>query len=316
MRSTRRSRSDRASSLTLVLALGAAVSGCTLVGGEPWGEVALSGEVRFTPPDTRFGEDGMFYTSKDYALDLTTLRLTPLSVDIELDSADGAEGAASFDPANPPAGYSLCHNGHCHADDGRLVDYEDIVLEGEAGGSSFRVERAASGVLDLLREERHALLLSPCDAECELPRSAFTSSAVTVGRLEVEALVVDRRPPETARLHENGVFVRIDTTMNERLADVINGAIDDTSAPNVDVLVKLRVPTTLLDGIDFGALLGSEPLSGVHDLSGFLSVSEAIRSSFIEDAEVEADVDEVEQSWAFEMPTEAEIVWWNEGNGT
>ncbi|MNS53348.1 hypothetical protein D3C72_861010 [compost metagenome] len=56
-------------------------------------------------------------------------------------TAEGAQaaGSATFDPANPPPGYSLCHGGHCHRDDGALVDYADIPVGTGAAPASKRL---------------------------------------------------------------------------------------------------------------------------------------------------------------------------------
>lgn len=309
MRSTRRSRSER----VFFLALAYALTGCTLVGGEPWGEVVLSGAVRFDGTG-RWGDvEGEYRTSKDYTIFLTKLLLHVDGVDAEL--TQGGASEVDFDPASPPEGYSLCHNGHCHADNGRLVDYEEIALESSSGSTRVRVTRSASETINLFSEGSQALELGPCTARCELSRGTLSSAGILLGEIEVDGLVVDRRPPETARLHENGASVRFVSWIGERIAGAVDEPIDDTSAPTQEVFVRLDAPRTLFDGIDFGALLGGEPLSGVQDLGGFPSVTESVRNAFVEDSEVFVDVDSV-ASDPPELPHERDLVWWNDRDRT
>lgn len=125
------------------ISLGAGLGGC-LSEGRPWGEVELAVGLRFEPELSRLDAVGRLKTANDFRVELEGLELD--AGPVELIAA--LEGAAGFDPAAPPAGYSLCHNGHCHADDGRLVPYEDIAAE-LANTSSLVVVTATGGPLSL-----------------------------------------------------------------------------------------------------------------------------------------------------------------------
>ncbi|MBM4373379.1 MAG: hypothetical protein FJ098_17105, partial [Deltaproteobacteria bacterium] len=119
----------RSSVLVLVLA-----AGCAFTDGEPWGEVRPALRVVFDPSPERLTPEGWLRTTLGYGVELHAL---DVSVDgLTLSMAAGGEGAAVFDPADPPEGYSLCHNGHCHAASGALVSYEAIAAELGGGGTT------------------------------------------------------------------------------------------------------------------------------------------------------------------------------------
>ena len=92
--------------------------------GLPWGWVEAEVQGSFDPDEGRLDDEGRLKTSGNYALALDTVEVTFDALTVVLAGA----GTADFDPANPPEGYSLCHNGHCHSDAGALVDYEIIAL--------------------------------------------------------------------------------------------------------------------------------------------------------------------------------------------
>jgi len=75
-------------------------------------------------------------------------------------SESGGGGGGTFDPANPPPGYSLCHGGHCHRADGALIDEAQIKaeLQAKAGVSTY------TGVLTLLPAEPRWQLAWKADA--------------------------------------------------------------------------------------------------------------------------------------------------------
>ncbi len=54
--------------------------------------------------------DGWQRLASDFEVKLDDVSLTLQALAL----LPGAEAALAFDPAAPPPGYSLCHNGHCH----------------------------------------------------------------------------------------------------------------------------------------------------------------------------------------------------------
>jgi hypothetical protein len=312
MRSLSHSRRERRHSLHLhalsASLLVVASTGCTLFAGEPWGEAELKADVRFSPEASRLTDDGALKTAKDYALVLETLTLGVREIDLVM--SEGGTAAAAFDPANPPPGYSLCHGGHCHADDGRLVDYDDIAIEvaGAGGAGEFTALRPArEGVIDLLAGTPVEPSFDDCLDDCLLPRGSFVSSGMTLESLVVDATVFDLRPASGARLPASGVAVSVRVPLDARVDARVEGAIDDTSSPRVEIVLHLEVTEALFDGVDFAAVLGSDPPDTRVALDGFLSVTEAIAALVLDESSVNVDVDRPEDN-PFEQP---ELVLWN-----
>ena len=149
--------------LWAVLAL-ISLGGCTDP-GLPWGVVEATIEAKFDPSEGRLDDEGRLKTSANYALELESVAVTFDALTLTLAGA----GAADFDPANPPEGYSLCHNGHCHAASGELVDYEDIQAEmnqasGAAGLKVFQELLNTIEFKDFNTSPSVELELGPCKA--------------------------------------------------------------------------------------------------------------------------------------------------------
>ncbi len=218
-------------------------SACAFGDGDPWGvaEVDLSAELALE--SGRVDAQGRVATSRDFALAIETLTLY-------VDRVELVQGvsATDFDPANPPAGYGLCHNGHCHRDDGALIPYEEIA--GDA--SSATVTPLESGAtLDLMTGLAATTRVDCADERCDVPRGEIASIGV-VGDLEVRARVFDTRSGDQARLPAEGVEVAFRTntisidTPWER--DVDNG-----SPLVVGVDLVLVIPGSVFDGVDWDA---------------------------------------------------------------
>ncbi len=103
--------------------------------------------------------------------------------------AAASGGAGAFDPAHPPPGYSLCHNGHCHADGGRLVPYAAIEAElaggGDAGGAAPALSLAGAG-FNLLAPQAIALT---CPEGCRLGRTHIVRVEAYVTSVHLEGAV-------------------------------------------------------------------------------------------------------------------------------
>lgn len=197
--------SSRHALWTLALALGlAAASGCTLEDGHPWGLVEMDLQASFAPGD-RLNEQGQVRTSKGYLVTVQALEVQIQSASVQLRA--GGDASATFDPANPPPGYSLCHNGHCHSDSGDLVDYEDIALE-LAGGSSSAggVTQAIEASVDLSQPgQPQALPLGPCSQSCQLDPGQLSTATLTLAQVQLQILVQDTRSGDSARLPAEGL---------------------------------------------------------------------------------------------------------------
>lgn len=243
----------------LVIAALAGV-GCTFDDGRPFATLAPSIEAGFVAPRDRALADGWQKLASDYELRVDKAELT--LGDIALVQAAEAAPMA-FDPANPPPGYTLCHNGHCHATDGRLVDYADISAElGGGGGPRTVVTLTGAGALDLLAAAPRPL---GCAPSCEPPRGALARARAPVRRLLLVATVRDgRMPPRLAA----PVAVRWElATGTEGVTDLqgpLDLPIDNRHPPRVTLALTTAFDGRLLDAVDFARLPAP---GGVIDLT-------------------------------------------------
>ena len=248
----------RGRKLAVVVVVVASSSACTLQAGLPWGEADVGLQAQLALDDDRLDEDGAGVTSTDWAFDLRSLSLSPVEARLLL-QGDGGTATTTFDPANPPAGYSLCHGGHCHADDGRLVDYADIAAEisgsASTGGDALTLAATddavdvADGVVDVA--------LGPCTPDCTLPPGALSRLEVALAGVRLQGSVHDRRTGDRARLqgeHAVDLVVDADVVIGVEVA----GAIGRDEPVGVGVDAVLSIAPGLLDGVDFAAVVAGD----------------------------------------------------------
>jgi hypothetical protein len=158
----------------LAVSLGSLVCAhaCTLDAGHGFATLE-DGELRmeFAAGRARELDGGAFLTDRGYRVHpaTMTLHVSELAL-LELRGARGGAGA-SFDPANPPEGFALCHGGHCHAEDGSLVDYADV--QAMLAGDTARFEPLATLPVDRtfdLLDGEDAALTSTCRPRPSLTR--------------------------------------------------------------------------------------------------------------------------------------------------
>lgn len=154
-------------------------SGCAFEPGQPWGRAALDLEAQFAPPARALDEEGRLLLD-DGALRLERVVIGIESVELEMSSL---EGDVAFDPADPPPGYTLCHNGECHTEGGDIVPYEEVLVPAAgAAGATFVVEEE----LVELGPDPAEVELGECSNECMLDRGRLARLVVRVGELVVE----------------------------------------------------------------------------------------------------------------------------------
>lgn len=247
--------SSRASLALACLLLSSTNVSCTLFAGQPWGEAELDLAAAFAPPDARLTENGQLKTSRDYALSLSELIVTFDAVAL---SVSDESGDVSFDPAAPPSGYSLCHNGHCHSDDGRLVDYAEIERSlGGAGGGSTLAVPVRDGVVEL-QQDPAALTLEPCEGGCVLGRGILSSLSIAMSAVEIRATVTDLRPDEDARLPPEGAQLSARVLGSALAAAALDVPLDGSEDPGLTLTGVLQISPALFDGVDFGALAADD----------------------------------------------------------
>lgn len=159
------------------LAAASLFAGCTLSSGHPWGSLDVNADASWTPASVRLDALGRLLTSQDYAIDVDSAVVTFDALEYQL--SENENSIMSFDPANPPAGYSLCHGGHCHNDNGALVSYSDIQNELDGVPSSFVVRSQDISPVGMeLWQQSPKLHAKVCSDDCMFPRGVLTRVAV------------------------------------------------------------------------------------------------------------------------------------------
>mgnify|MGYP001818605108 CR=1 FL=1 len=224
--------------LTLgVIAAAVGTAGCAFEPGEAYGVVSASLDARYGELEDRATDDGFEKLNTDFQVRLTSATLTVDAVEL-IDSGVGAE-VQSFDPANPPPGYSLCHGGHCHADDGRLVDYEEIAAELASGTGSAQtpVATMTPGLMDMLAPTAIAL---ECAPDCALDEGYLVLARLTASRLALRGQVRDARA--TPRIDGIADW-RVDLSLLEPVVhDEEDGHEHDAETPAGAFELRLDLP--------------------------------------------------------------------------
>ena len=213
--------------------------GCAFEDGNPWGRAEFAVVARFAPAASRL-DDGRLRTAKDYRVQIDELAVSIASVEAEVATSGDAR---TFDPADPPPGYSLCHNGHCHADDGSLVDYADI--EAERAGGDFVVAQSVDRIVTL-NQEPTQVPLGECSDDCHLDRGELSLVRLRLRELRIAGSVTDVRDrlPDTIDLDAR---VPLDIAVVAPVSAPIN-----RTEPGVVVLdVDFELPPEFLDEVDF-----------------------------------------------------------------
>jgi hypothetical protein len=219
--------------------------GCALQEGHGFATLERASlKASFEPEPARtFGDrvlsnQGYFIAVERFVLGLDALLLASLV----------SSGSAAFDPQAPPPGYSLCHSGHCHNEDGSLVSYEDIAAELAGGEQGFApvATLPIEAQVDLL--EPVALSLSP-EPSRELPRTTIDRASLRVVDAELDLRVSGGPLSE-----ETPIQARIAAPLTA--AAVLDVVVDRNSDPHLALECEVRYGARLFDDLDFSR---SEP---------------------------------------------------------
>ncbi|GEM_PF-4647539 len=115
----------------IAVALALTTTGCSFTDGEPWGSLNITLTSQTSASD--------LVGASDVTLDASTI---PLEVEVVRVTTTSGGGGGEFDPSDPPAGYTLCHSGHCHSESGDLVPYDEVRAEMQSGGGTSEVTLA------------------------------------------------------------------------------------------------------------------------------------------------------------------------------
>lgn len=183
-----------------VVAIGVSIVGCAFGDGTAFTEVTMELEASFaamTGTTSRLTDDGWLKTSQSFGLKLQTAELQVRNIKVS-GSAGGAASASSgsdctLDPADPPAGCTLCHGGHCHCGD-ELVDYETLAAQVCGGGNSSSDVTLATvqGAENIpLKGAAESISLGDCSPSCDLAAGQLTRSSVAFGTLKINGELKD-----------------------------------------------------------------------------------------------------------------------------
>ncbi len=280
----------------LLAALALQAAGCAFEPGLPWAEVTPTLDVRFHPPAERRDDAGRLLTDEGYAVAIDAVEVLVLTASVSW-SPDAAAGerpsSATFDPSDPPEGYTDCHSGHCHSvDSGDVVSFADIEAELAAAvapvSGTEHVVRVADTPTVLDGALATPVPLDPCGDACliDQPAGALLSMAALIEEVHIEGRVFDAsgagRLGAADGVRFEGTW-EIDADSSAPIPDAVFGG---SAPPGLDVAGTLDLPAGLLDGVAFDAVLGasSDGGSAVRSLTDSEPVGSAIVSAVREHA--------------------------------
>jgi hypothetical protein len=184
-------------------------------------------------------------------------------------TAAAAGTGAAFDPAHPPAGYTLCHSGHCHRTDGALVSYEDVQAQLAGGGAA-----APQQVLGLTPYTQ--VLFVPVGGEtssdaflcngamsCMMPQGSVATSRLDVSRLQAYGQA--EAEPGLPALGAAPLRWELDLTTEALSYSAKTPAtIDRTSPYALGLSGRLAMTDRLFDGIEWDRLAQAANGATVH----------------------------------------------------
>lgn len=233
---------------------------CTFQPGGGFGRLdGFTADLRFEPGEARDLGGFKVLTDLGYEVQVDSMQLD-LSA-IELQELSGAPGV-TFDPANPPEGYGLCHGGHCHAEDGSLVGYDEIIAELSGGSATWEPIVAASfdQPIDLLD-----------GGPGELGQEGLLLPQASISRLEIAAVTL------SGAAEVAGLPYTWELPLSLPWSASVEVEIDRDQPEGLDVAVELLLPGTLFDGIDF-ATVEDPDFTHSDDGPGQSIVEEALAS--------------------------------------
>ena len=225
--------------------LALALSGCAWDAGHGFSTIDSAAVGASFEPESARRLDGSVLTDLGYVVTPEELSLEIERVD--LDTLAGAGEAQAFDPAQPPEGYTLCHGGHCHALDGRLVPYEEVEAELAGGAAAFQrvVSLEVGQELDALSNETVA---APPAPSAELPETELRRARVAIGAAHLRLVATG------AELGIETVELDADLPLALRPSASLDFTVDRDAPERVRIAVQVSYGARLFDGVDFAAL--------------------------------------------------------------
>jgi len=229
---------------------------CELSPGNPWTVADIQAEVVWDT-DGRPMDDGSLKTAKNYRLDFESMSLSFASVQVET-AVNGAD--TSFDPSDPPEGYSLCHNGHCHNEAGELIDYEAIILMLGSGDATGLVVTRASTTevsVDVARNRStQTITFGRCDdrlALCEVGPADIRAVSLTLSKA-----VLRVRVTHDTHFPAPGVVVDVSVPMDSKLSAVTSVKLGVDAPQKVSLRARLAITPQIWDRLEFKDFLDAD----------------------------------------------------------
>lgn len=230
------------------------VTACAFTPGHPWGDVEVELSAGFAPGAARLDEAGRLKTAKSWGVEIDELTAVVESVAVQ--QADPAQASVSFDPASPPPGFSLCHGGHCHADDGRLVTFAEVeaTLAGadtaEAPGVVFAVDD------EVALAATPVALNTPCpgtaaEGACLLERGPIIGVAIEVSAVRVVGTAFDLLETGEPRAPVEGIPFAIVLAPPAPFFGGLDAEAERFAPLHWRVTGHLAVAESLLDDVEF-----------------------------------------------------------------
>lgn len=247
--------------------LAACLTAGTLIGcawGPGTGYATLEGSpVAFRLPmaEGRLDSAGRWKTSNGYLVGVAD-HVVRLELGNLVLQAPGQAGTAArggtFDPANPPPRYSNCHSGHCHRDDGALIDYADIQAEMNGGAAAAAptsvaaLQPSATEVAVPLGQEA-TVSFGGCQPDCFLDPGPVDRAALTVKRLRASGVV--EAGPGTGPLGAQPRMWQLDMPLSALTRpSEVTATISRQGPAMLRLGGRLTLTAKLLDGIDWERL--------------------------------------------------------------
>ncbi len=139
----------------------------------------------------RLDEAGRWKTNNGYvlALDEGKLGVELREVALQAPGAAAASGGEiKIDPANPPPGYTFCHNQDCHTADGKVKTFDEVRAELAAGGAAAAAQtvvalQPAAARLNWPPTAAAEWTLAGCEPHCFLAQGLLSQAVLKLGRV-------------------------------------------------------------------------------------------------------------------------------------
>lgn len=159
-----------------------AISGC-MESGNSHGVANVDLEASFV---SKTFENGVHTTESGDKLKLTSLVFEIESIEIAAITTQTDGKAVEFDPDNPPAPYTNCHNGHCHStESSNIYTYEEI--KAALSGGSITSESIKADVEKELTFTAFNTPVSLPAVEIPLELGTYQQLRVNVGHVTLTA---------------------------------------------------------------------------------------------------------------------------------